>query len=1163
MKTGNSVGRGIFVFVLFFFGSMGAKAQLYVEDFLGEANGAQTGTAAGTPGGTWSTTATSVHRENVAIAGEILLAENTGTEQRWETNNINISTAGYAVISADVWSAFVDASDYLRLYYKVDGGPEILFYELNGGNNGADFEPATPASAIVSGNTLQVIARIRNNTTTIIIFPVPSLYGLDNVTVTRADVLYSRKTGTWTDMTGGLGGTGTWSINRSGTPACGCVPLNNVVAVIQNGHTVTLPVSQIAVGGAATPNLAPGAVDVESGGILQYNISGVTLGIQQGLMRVRSGGNVNSSTGAITGEQVSFNADLGGATLQVDAGGSMTVEDLVLGTNATNLHYLSGGGTLTITDDILIEANGATLTNNRSASFTVTDDLTFNSINSAFTNNTTVSIGDIVATDDDNVVTNSSGATLVLGGVNANDADLDVLNSGTINQSGNFSNISNADTNFDNLATGTWNWTLTPNATYDTDMNTVLNCTAVGNTFYYSGAGNQSIISTTYYHLVLQSSGTKLASAALDVNGNLTLSSTAVLSSGANAIDVEGNIDIQNTAVFGNGTSTGTINIGGNWSAVNAASFVEGSRIVTLDGAGAQTIANSSGTETFGALTLSGGGTKSSSNIIDVNGNVSIAGTAQFSVSNDISVSGNWAVTSTNGNPFVEGTYTVTLDGGAQAISTVLAGGETFNNLSLTGTGIVSNNSILDINGNLSIAGSAQLNANTDISLAGNWDVTSSNGDPFDQGVAAELVTFDGSLDQTITHTGGEIFNRVAVAKPGGSLILSTSITISNGTGTDLTLTQGKIISTSTNLIIVADDAISNGGDADSYVDGPIRKVGNDNFTFPTGNGNYWARISITPSGANTTTTFTAQYFASAAPNTTSLSGVARVSKIEYWQLTRSGTLTTNNNVVTLYWESGTRSKITDITPASNLFVARFDGTNWVTAGPGSLGGGSTVATGNVLSANITAANINTVTRNYTFGTNIALPDNPLPIELLAFSAQLKNDEVELKWSTASETNNDHFTIERATDVEHFEPIHTKDGKGTSKDLNHYSIVDSSPLYGRSYYRLKQTDFDGKFTYSDVRTIDYDGPAFATLTAFPNPLNSPILTLKIEGLKDATNVPVQILNLQGQKVFEKVIEIKTPGIVTEEISRTIFPSSGLYFIKAGETLYLTKKIVIE
>ena len=158
--------------------------------------------------------------------------------------------------------------------------------------------------------------------------------------------------------------------------------------------------------------------------------------------------------------------------------------------------------------------------------------------------------------------------------------------------------------------------------------------------------------------------------------------------------------------------------------------------------------------------------------------------------------------------------------------------------------------------------------------------------------------------------------------------------------------------------------------------------------------------------------------------------------------------------------------------------------------------------------------------------------NSPFPIELISFAAALKNNVVELKWSTASETNNDHFTIERAIDIEDFQAILTHDGKGTTKELNHYSLVDSSPLYGRSYYRLKQTDFDGKFTYSELKTIDYDGPDFATLTAYPNPVADATLKIKIEGLKECGDVRLQILNIQGQKVFEKIIEVNTPGIIT-------------------------------
>jgi hypothetical protein len=208
----------------------------------------------------------------------------------------------------------------------------------------------------------------------------------------------------------------------------------------------------------------------------------------------------------------------------------------------------------------------------------------------------------------------------------------------------------------------------------------------------------------------------------------------------------------------------------------------------------------------------------------------------------------------------------------------------------------------------------------------------------------------------------------------------------------------------------------------------------------------------------------------------------------------------------------------------------------------------------NVTQANLNSNNFHVASAN---GTN-----SPLPIELLSFSAQLKNHEVELKWSTASETNNDNFTIERATDIEHFEPILTHDGQGTSKELNRYAVVDSSPLYGRSYYRLKQTDFDGKFTYSDVRTIEYKGPAFTTLTAFPNPLKGSDLTVRIEGLRTVEDVQVEILNMQGIKVFDKIIQINAPGTITENISNLFLPP-GLYLIKAGDTKFLTQKIVIE
>jgi hypothetical protein len=206
--------------------------------------------------------------------------------------------------------------------------------------------------------------------------------------------------------------------------------LNTQVAIIGAGHTVTLPASQTNIGTPPTTNLAPGAVDVY--GTLQYNTNGVTLGIQQGLFRVRNGGNVNSNPVGTTGEQVSFNADVGGATLQVDAGGTMSIEDVVIGTAATNFHYLTGGGTLTITDDILIDASGATLTNNRSASFTVTDDLDFNGATSSFVNNASMIISGDITIDASNTSFANNASLTVSGDVDYNATNSTFVNNATM-----------------------------------------------------------------------------------------------------------------------------------------------------------------------------------------------------------------------------------------------------------------------------------------------------------------------------------------------------------------------------------------------------------------------------------------------------------------------------------------------------------------------------------------------------------------------------------------------------------------------------------------------------------------------------------------------------------------------------------------------------------
>jgi hypothetical protein len=95
-----------------------------------------------------------------------------------------------------------------------------------------------------------------------------------------------------------------------------------------------------------------------------------------------------------------------------------------------------------------------------------------------------------------------------------------------------------------------------------------------------------------------------------------------------------------------------------------------------------------------------------------------------------------------------------------------------------------------------------------------------------------------------------------------------------------------------------------------------------------------------------------------------------------------------------------------------------------------------------------------------------------LPVDLVDFRAQLIDSYVELTWATMSEMNSDYFLIERSLDVINWETIYMMGGQGFSTTLYRYSIFDSSPLVGISYYRLKQVDKDEKYSYSRVVDID-------------------------------------------------------------------------------------------
>ncbi len=171
----------------------------------------------------------------------------------------------------------------------------------------------------------------------------------------------------------------------------------------------------------------------------------------------------------------------------------------------------------------------------------------------------------------------------------------------------------------------------------------------------------------------------------------------------------------------------------------------------------------------------------------------------------------------------------------------------------------------------------------------------------------------------------------------------------------------------------------------------------------------------------------------------------------------------------------------------------------------------------------------------------------PLPVEFIGFSAIPKeNKYVSLDWTTATEVNNDYFTVEKSTDGTSWEIVKTIDGAGNTSTLLSYSTTDEYPYYGLSYYRLKQTDFDGQFSYSKVLTVEIETTNSTFI--YPNPaVNRLTLTGDETIIKDIT-----IFNLAGLDVTHLAkFEEQGKARVIIDISNM---GKGLYFIQTKTTI---------
>ncbi|MFN2422935.1 MAG: T9SS type A sorting domain-containing protein [Cryomorphaceae bacterium] len=387
---------------------------------------------------------------------------------------------------------------------------------------------------------------------------------------------------------------------------------------------------------------------------------------------------------------------------------------------------------------------------------------------------------------------------------------------------------------------------------------------------------------------------------------------------------------------------------------------------------------------------------------------------------------------------------------------------------------------------------------------------------------------FSGNTPLTLSNTAGSDagFPNVLI-RTSESLTLMEGDMFVNG---DFFFSFGTV-QTDDNHVVFGKESLASGARNFSYVDGNVIKEGGKDFVFPVGgNGRYQPVEMFDLSGENSV--FQASYSANSHPDPEGPwfdGNNWPVSTCDFWSLNRiSGS---DDADVRLGWEGSDCNEVND---PDYMRVARYAEGAWELIDSAPDGGGETVGTisGTGLFGDFALASI---------GGGI----NVLPIELIEFTARpLESGEVLTNWATASETNNDYFTIQRSADALHWEDAGEVIGAGFSNAELNYSFRDVSPIPGQSYYRLRQTDFDGQSELSDVKSVYTNSPtgSFSLDQVYMGESG-----LNFRYTAEGPDIVAEVYDLLGKKVH-------TATVQSDQSLAQIYPNltRGIYILRISQ-----------
>ena len=168
----------------------------------------------------------------------------------------------------------------------------------------------------------------------------------------------------------------------------------------------------------------------------------------------------------------------------------------------------------------------------------------------------------------------------------------------------------------------------------------------------------------------------------------------------------------------------------------------------------------------------------------------------------------------------------------------------------------------------------------------------------------------------------------------------------------------------------------------------------------------------------------------------------------------------------------------------------------------------------------------------------------PLPVELVDLKAEVAGEKVRVSWITVSEKNNDYFIVEKSIDAKSFEEVGRVPAKISPSALNNYEIFDANPYQAINYYRLKQFDKNGKYTYSKIISVKMGKTSATNLSIYPNPTTNNEFVVDLKGT-DLAGAQLTVTDMLGKTVYSTKID-------QNGASQTIRPNTtlaaGMYIV---------------